>query len=142
VLLGASTAASVGLPRRTCTARGPSLEAADGAGYDTSTYCDLIHGSFPVEKRLGTISIIVERQRAPVATVNELLSQFGDCLLARLGLPFSDRGVNIITLVTDTSVERLSALTGKLGKLPGVQVKSMMAKPLEEGVARDDPPDD
>ena len=88
-----------------------------------------------MEKRLGTISIIVERQRAPVATVNELLSQFGDCLLAR-------RGVNIITLVTDTSVERLSALTGKLGKLPGVQVKSMMAKPLEEGVARDDPPDD
>ena len=50
--------------------------------------------------------------------------------------------MNIITLITDTSVERLSALTGKLGKLPGVQVKSMMAKPLEEGVARDDPPDD
>jgi putative iron-only hydrogenase system regulator len=69
------------------------------------------------------------------------LSQFGDCLLARLGLPFPDRRVNIITLVTDTSVERLSALTGKLGKLPGVQVKSMMAKPLEEGVVHDDPPD-
>src|ERR1035437_1301083 len=97
---------------------GRPLEAADGAGYDASTHCGLIHGSFPVEKRLGTISIIVERQRAPVATVNELLSQFGDCLLARLGLPFSDRGVNIITLVTDTSVERLSALTGKLGQLP------------------------
>jgi len=69
----------------------PTLEEAAGADYDVRTLCDLIHGSFPVEKRLGTISIIVERQRAPVATVNELLSQFGDCLLARLGLPFSDR---------------------------------------------------
>jgi putative iron-only hydrogenase system regulator len=125
-----------------CAPRRWPLEAAGRADYDATAHCDLIHGSFPVEKRLGTISIIVERQRAPVATVNELLSQFGDCLLARLGLPFSDRGVNVITLVTDTSVERLSALTGKLGKLPGVQVKSMMAKPLEEGVARDDPPDD
>jgi putative iron-only hydrogenase system regulator len=95
-----------------------------------------------VEKRLGTISIIVERQIASVSAINELLSQFGDEIIGRLGLPYPERGVNIITLVTDTSVERLSALTGKLGKLPGVQVKSMMAKPLEEGVARDDPPDD
>ena len=94
-----------------------------------------------MEKRLGTISIIVERQRAPVATVNELLSQFGDCLLARLGLPFPDRGVNIITLVTDTSVERLSALTGKLGKLPGVQVRSLMTKSPAQGAPRDDPPE-
>ena len=37
--------------------------------------------------------------------------------------------MNVITLVSDSSVERLSALTGKLGKLPGVQVRSLMAKP-------------
>ena len=94
-----------------------------------------------MEKRLGLISIIVERGVAPVATVNELLSQFGDDIIGRLGLPYPKRGVNIITLITDTSVESQSALTGKLGKLPGVQVRSLMAKPTGQGVAHDDPPD-
>ena len=81
-----------------------------------------------MEKRLGCVSIILDRQTAPVADVNELISQFGDLVIGRLGLPYPSHGVNIITLITDSSVERLSALTGKLGKLPGVQVKSLMAK--------------
>ncbi len=81
-----------------------------------------------MEKRLGTVSIIVERHVAPVEEINELLSQFGDEIVGRLGLPYPQRGVNIITLVTDTSVERVSALTGKLGKLPGVQVRSLLSK--------------
>jgi putative iron-only hydrogenase system regulator len=77
-----------------------------------------------------------------VTSVNELLSQFGDCIVARLGLPYPSRGVNIITLVTDSSVNRLSALTGKLGKLPGVQVKSLMSKVHAPGVVTDvDPPE-
>lgn len=85
-----------------------------------------------MEKRLGTISVIIERHHAPVATVNELISQFGDDVIGRLGLPYPERGVNIITLITDTSVERLSALTGKLGQLPGVQVRSLMARPAAQ----------
>ena len=93
-----------------------------------------------MEKRLGTISIIVARQIAPVAAVNELISPFGDEIIGRLGLPYRERGVNIITLITETSVERLSALTGKLGKLPGVQVRSLMAKIPAQGAARHDPP--
>jgi putative iron-only hydrogenase system regulator len=90
-----------------------------------------------VEKRLGTVSIILDPQVTPVATVNELISQFGDEVIGRMGLPHHDRGVSIITLITDTSVERLSALTGKIGKLPGVQVKSLMAKPRHEGDKND-----
>ena len=84
-----------------------------------------------MEKRIGCVTIILERQRADVSTINELVSQFGDAVIGRLGLPYPERGVNIITLIVDASVERVSALTGKLGKLPGVQVKSLMAKNLE-----------
>ena len=94
-----------------------------------------------MEKRLGTVSIIVERRIAPVDEVNELLSQFGDEIIGRFGLPYPQRGVNIITLVTDTSVERISALTGKLGKLPGVQVRSLLAKSAVEGATHDSPPE-
>ena len=93
-----------------------------------------------MEKRLGTISVIVARHVAPVAAINELISQFGDDVIGRLGLPYPERGVNVITLITDTSVERLSALTGKLGKLPGVQVRSLMAKTPAQGATRDDAP--
>jgi len=104
------------------------------------TEYDLIHGKFPVEKRIGCISIILERQKARISTVNELLSQFGDCILGRLGLPCPARGFNIITLVVDAPVETVSALTGKLGKLPGVQVKSLMARNLTPGDEKHDCP--
>jgi putative iron-only hydrogenase system regulator len=93
-----------------------------------------------VEKRLGTISIIVERHVAAVSAINELISQFGDEIIGRLGLPYPERGVNIITLIAETSVERLSALTGKLGKLPGVQVRSLMAKSPDRGAGSHDSP--
>jgi putative iron-only hydrogenase system regulator len=86
-----------------------------------------------VEKRLGTVSIIVERHVAPVDELNELITQFGDEIIGRFGLPYKERGVNIITLVTDTSVERVSALTGKLGKLPGIQVRSLLSKSSSPG---------
>jgi len=90
-----------------------------------------------MEKRLGCVSVILDRQVASVARVNELVSQSGDCIIGRLGLPYPSRGVNIITLITDSSVEELSALTGKLGRLPGVQVKSLMAKASDPGVVSD-----
>ena len=84
------------------------------------------------------MTIILERRKADVGTVNELISQFGDAVVGRLGLPYPERGVNIITLIVDASVERVSALTGKLGKLPGVQVKSLMARNLEPGERTDE----
>lgn len=91
-----------------------------------------------MEKRLGTVSIIVERKTAPIGVINELLSQFGDEIIGRLGLPYPQRGVSIITLVVDTTVERVSALTGKLGKLPGVQVRSLLARTTTRGASHDD----
>ncbi len=94
-----------------------------------------------MEKRLGVVSIIVERSVAPVDEVNDLLSQFGDGIIGRLGLPHPARGVNVITVVVDTSVERVSALTGKLGKLPGVQVRSLMSRTAPPGAPVAPPPD-
>lgn len=93
-----------------------------------------------MEKRLGVVSIIVERSVAPVDEVNDLLSQFGDEIIGRLGLPHPARGVNVITVVVDATVERVSALTGKLGKLPGVQVRSLMSK-TPPGASGARPPD-
>ncbi len=71
-----------------------------------------------MEKRLGCVSVILDRQAAPIASINELLSQFGDCILARLGLPYPSHGVNIITLVTESSTDRLQRAYGQVGETP------------------------
>jgi putative iron-only hydrogenase system regulator len=121
--------------------RGHGLRVTPQGYHDTApSYHVRFTGVDPVEKRLGTVSIIVERHVVPVEEVNELLSHFGDEIIGRFGLPYPQRGVNIITLITDTSVERMSALTGKLGKIPGVQVRSLLAKPVAERIVHDPSP--
>jgi putative iron-only hydrogenase system regulator len=83
---------------------------------------------FVKKTAIGTVSIVLERHVAPIPRVNELISQFGDCIVGRLGLPYPTRGVNIITLIVEAPSANVKAFTAKLGKLAGVQVKAVMAK--------------
>lgn len=80
-----------------------------------------------MEKRIGTISIVIYN-RAMAERVNKLISCYGDCVLARQGLPFADRGIFIITLVVEASTDKINALTGSLGRLDNVEVKSILSK--------------
>lgn len=80
-----------------------------------------------MEKRIGTISIVIY-DKAVASTVNHILSEYSDFILARQGLPLLDKGLHIITLVIETSSDRINALTGKLGRLEDIEVKSIMAK--------------
>ena len=81
-----------------------------------------------MEKRLGFIGLIIEDRSKNAANVNTLLSEFGDIILARTGVPCPERNCSAITLVIDTSTDRLGSLTGKLGRIQGVSVKSMLSK--------------
>jgi putative iron-only hydrogenase system regulator len=81
-----------------------------------------------MEKRLGFVGLIIEDRINNAARVNELLSEFGDIILARTGVPCPERNCSAITLVIDTDTDRLGSLTGKLGKISGVSVKSMLSK--------------
>lgn len=80
-----------------------------------------------MEKRIGTISIAIYN-RDMAERVNKLISCYGDCVLARQGLPFADRGIFIITLVVEASTDKINALTGSLGRLDNVEVKSILSK--------------
>lgn len=84
-----------------------------------------------MEKRIGTISIIIYR-REVAAQVNEIISQYSDFILARQGLPLPDKGLNIITLIIETSSDNINALTGSLGRLKDVEVKSILSKKIVE----------
>lgn len=81
-----------------------------------------------MEKRLGFVGLIIEDRKTNAAGVNALLSEFGDIILARTGVPCPQRGCSAITLVIDATTDELGSLTGRLGRIPGVSVKSMLSK--------------
>ena len=80
-----------------------------------------------METRLAIIGIIVE-DREQAASVNSLLSEFGDYIRGRMGLPCDDRDVSVISVVIDAPMDIISALSGKLGALSGVSTKTVYSK--------------
>lgn len=81
-----------------------------------------------MEKRIGTITIIITNRASQSEKVNKILSEFGNIIIARLGVPYAQRNLNIIALIVHASTDEIGALTGKLGALTGVQVKSALTK--------------
>lgn len=80
-----------------------------------------------MEKRIGAALILIER-KDHVDMMNSIISDHSSIILGRQGVPVRDQGVSIITLILEGSNDQINSLTGKLGKLEGVQVKSMLAK--------------
>ncbi len=83
-----------------------------------------------MEKRIGTISIIIYR-REVAQQVNEIISNYSDFILARQGLPLPDKGLSIITLIIETTSDNINALTGRIGRLKDVEVKSILSKNIQ-----------
>ena len=79
-----------------------------------------------METRVALVAIIV-REDAPVSELNELLHQYGSYIVGRMGVPYRARGVNIISVAIDAPADVISALSGKLGKLPGITAKTVYA---------------
>lgn len=79
-------------------------------------------------RAVGVIAIIVKNRSESALQVNEALAPYGDMVIGRMGLPYHERNLNIITLIVDASTDRIGALTGKLGMIPDVTVKSTLAK--------------
>ena len=81
-----------------------------------------------MDKRLGFVGIIVENRKQSAQKVNDILSEYGEIIVARTGIPYHSREVCVITLVVDASTDIIGALTGKLGALDGVSVKSGVSR--------------
>ncbi|MBQ2908992.1 MAG: CopG family transcriptional regulator [Clostridia bacterium] len=74
--------------------------------------------------KLGVIGIIIERNKEVVGRVQSLLSDNAALILGRMGVPDHERGINVISVIVRGTNEQISALTGKLGRLENVKVKS------------------
>lgn len=77
---------------------------------------------------MGVVAIIIEDRHQSAGSVNQILSEYGDMIAGRMGLPYRQRGVSIIALIVDGSTDEIGAMTGKLGSLSGVSVKTAMSK--------------
>lgn len=81
-----------------------------------------------MSKRIGTVTIIVTDRINQSARVNEILSKHAGIIIGRMGLPYSSKKISIICLIVNGSTDQLGSLTGQLGSIEEVQVKSVMAK--------------
>lgn len=79
-----------------------------------------------MKTRVVVIAIIV-REGASVTPLNELLHQYGGYIIGRMGVPYREKGVNVISVAMDAPGDAISALSGKLGRLEGVTAKTVYA---------------
>ncbi len=80
-----------------------------------------------MESKIAVVAIIVSDISA-VERVNSLLHQFGDYIIGRLGLPYREKKVNVISVVMDAPQEVINSLSGKLGMVNGVSSKVLTTK--------------
>ena len=79
-----------------------------------------------MENRVAVLAIIV-RDTDAVLALNELLHRYGEHIIGRMGLPCRDRGLRLISVALDAPGDVISALSGKIGRLPGVTAKTVYA---------------
>ena len=75
------------------------------------------------ETRVAVMGIIVE-DRNSTAALNELLHEYGGYIIGRMGIPYKEKGVSIISVAIDAPQDVTAALSGKIGRLPGISVKT------------------
>lgn len=80
-----------------------------------------------METRIAIIGIIVEDIDS-TGTVNEVLHDYSMYIIGRMGLPYRERDLNIITIALDAPGDVINTLAGRIGKIPGVSVKAMYSK--------------
>jgi putative iron-only hydrogenase system regulator len=77
--------------------------------------------------RIAVVSVLIA-DRSVSEKVNGFLSEYGEWILGRMGIPYKEKGVSVLSVVMDAPVEITNALTGKLGRLSGVSVKALFGK--------------
>ena len=80
-----------------------------------------------MEKNIAVVAIIVKDLNA-VERVNALLHDFGDYIVGRMGIPYRQKGINVISIVIDAPQPTINSLSGKLGMIDGVNSKVLTAK--------------
>lgn len=79
------------------------------------------------DKRIAVAAIVIDDISA-VDEVNRVLHEFNEIIIGRMGIPYRERGVSVISVAIDAAPDKISCLTGKLGHIGGVSVKAAVSK--------------
>ena len=90
-----------------------------------------------MDTRVAVISIIVDNPEALV-TLNDLLHEAGKYILGRMGIPYREKGINIISIAIDAPQDMISSLSGKIGRLKGVSAKTAYSNIITKAEAQND----
>ncbi|QIB27017.1 TM1266 family iron-only hydrogenase system putative regulator [Caloranaerobacter azorensis] len=80
-----------------------------------------------MKNRIGVVGIVIENIEN-ADKVNSILHDFANIIIGRIGIPYREKNVSVISLIVDGTSDEISAMTGKLGKVKGVNVKSALTK--------------
>jgi len=80
-----------------------------------------------METRVAVISIIIE-ESGSVQAMNDILHQYSEYIIGRMGIPYRAKGISIISIAVDAPQDVISALSGKIGRLQGVSSKAAYSK--------------
>lgn len=76
-----------------------------------------------MESRVAVMGIVIENTQS-IGALNALLHDWAPYIIGRMGLPYPKRGIHVISLALDAPQDRINALSGQVGKLPGISVKT------------------
>ena len=80
-----------------------------------------------METRVAVISIIIE-EPASVQAMNDILHQYSEYIIGRMGIPYRAKGINIISIAMAAPQDKINALSGTIGRLPGVSSKAAYSR--------------
>jgi putative iron-only hydrogenase system regulator len=80
-----------------------------------------------MDKRIGVIGIVVEDLEV-TGRLNEVLHEYSRLIVGRMGIPYRERGVSVIAVIVDGDNDEISAMTGNIGRISGVSVKTALTK--------------
>ncbi len=81
-----------------------------------------------LEKRIGVVGVVIEDRENGVKIVNDILSKYAEIIVGRMGIPYRERRIAVISLIVDGTTDEIGAMTGQLGTVHGVNVKSALTK--------------
>ena len=90
-----------------------------------------------MDTRVAVISIIVENPEA-IVTLNDFLHEAGHYIIGRMGIPYREKGINIISIAIDAPQDMISSLSGKIGRLKGVSAKTAYSNIITKVEAQND----
>ena len=90
-----------------------------------------------MDTRVVLLGIIVENTAA-VEELNAILHNYGSYIIGRMGIPYREKGINIISIAIDAPQDMISSLSGKIGRLKGVSAKTAYSNIITKAEAQND----